>query len=133
MLKICTKFTVSEWENINYTRARLVSQQNCIKSPRVIALSGTFHSCIGYCIYVGKTTVAVSIVRIKATNLHSQKRASCSKSVDILQQLVATSRYQDAFAWLATACENKSVASCQQACCKLSTGLLQVVNRLVAC
>ena len=85
-------------------------------------------------LYVDKTTVAVSIVRIKATNLHSQKRASCSKSVDILQQLVATSRYQDAFAWLATACENKSVAICQQACCKLSTDLLHVnyFNKLVA-
>ena len=56
---------------------------------------------------------------------HSQKRVSCNKSVDILEQLVITSRYQDAFPWLAAACENKSVVSCQQACCKLSTDLLQ--------
>ena len=35
--------------------------------------------------------------------LRSQKHARCNKSVDILQQLVATSGYQDAFAWLATA------------------------------
>ena len=32
------------------------------------------------------------------------KRPNCNKSVDILQQLVTTSRHQDAFAWLATAC-----------------------------
>ena len=66
--------------------------------------------------------------------LHSQKRPSCNKSVDILQQLVTTNRYQDAFAWVATACDNKSVASCQQASYKLSTDLLQVdyFNRLVA-
>ena len=37
--------------------------------------------------------------------LHSQKRASCNKSIDmILQQLVTTSRYQDVFASLETAC-----------------------------
>ena len=53
-------------------------------------------------------------------------RASCNTSVDIVSQLVTTSRYQDAFAWLATACDNKSVASCQQTCCKLLTDLLQV-------
>ena len=29
-------------------------------------------------------------------NIYSQKRASCDKSVDILQQVVTTSRYQDA-------------------------------------
>ena len=56
--------------------------------------------------------------------IHNQKRATCNKSVDILQQLVTTS--QDAFAWLSTACDNKSVASCQQVCFKLSTDLLQV-------
>jgi hypothetical protein len=40
--------------------------------------------------------------------------------------LLSTSRYQDAFAWLATACW-------QQVCSKLSTDLLQVViNRLDA-
>ena len=62
--------------------------------------------------------------------VHNQKRASCNKSVDILQRLVTTNGYQDAFAWLATACENKSVAICQQTCCKLiiSTDLLQVVS-----
>ena len=53
------------------------------------------------------------------TTLHSQKRASCNKSVDILQQLVTTRRCQDAFVWLATTCHNKSVASCQPTCCKL--------------
>ena len=48
-----------------------------------------------------------------------------------LQQLFTTSQYQDAFTWLATAGDNKSVASCQQACCKLiiSTGLLQLVSK----
>ena len=37
--------------------------------------------------------------------------------------------YQDAFAWLATVCDNKSVASCQRTCCKLInlTGSLQLV------
>ena len=35
------------------------------------------------------------------------------------QGVVATSRYQDAFAWLVTACW-------RQACCNLSTDLLQV-------
>ena len=52
-----------------------------------------------------------------------------SACVDILQQLGTTSRYHDAFTWLATACNNKSVASGQQTCCKLiiSTGLSQLV------
>ena len=50
--------------------------------------------------------------------LHSQKHTSCNKSVGIWQQLVTTSRYQDAFAWLATACW-------RQVSCKLSTGGLQ--------
>ena len=60
----------------------------------------------------------------------NQKRTSRNKSVDILQQLVTTSRYQDTFAWLATTCDNQSFTSCQQTCCKLiiSTGLLQVVS-----
>ena len=62
---------------------------------------------------------------VREITLHSEKRASCKKSVDILQELVTTSRYQNAFAWLATTCDNKSVASCQQACYKLSTDLLQ--------
>ena len=53
------------------------------------------------------------------TDIHSQKHASFNMSIDILQQLVTTSRYQDAFAWLTTACW-------RQACCKLSTDLLQV-------
>ena len=41
---------------------------------------------------------------------------------------------QDAFAWLVTAYDSKSVASCQQACCKLLTDWLQVYyfNRFVA-
>ena len=39
------------------------------------------------------------------------KTPNCNKSVDILEQLV-TSRYQNGFAWLATAFDNKSVASC---------------------
>ena len=57
--------------------------------------------------------------------LHSQKRASWNKSIDILQQLI---RYQDASAWPATACYKKYIASCQKAWCKLSTDLLQVVS-----
>ena len=59
----------------------------------------------------------------------SQKRANCNKSVDISQQLVSTSLYQDAFTWLATAC------CWQQTYCKLidcvsllATSLLQVVS-----
>ena len=48
--------------------------------------------------------------------VHSQKR---NKSVDTLQQFVTTSRHQDAFAWFAK-------AYWRQACCKLSTDLLQV-------
>ena len=65
---------------------------------------------------------------------YSKKRPTCNKSVDILQQLVTTSRYQDAFPWFATACGNNSVLICQQACCNLSTGLLQVdyFNRRLA-
>ena len=41
--------------------------------------------------------------------------------------------YQDAFAWLATVCDNKSVTSCQRTCCKLInlTGLLQLVSKVV--
>ena len=55
--------------------------------------------------------------------IYSQKLPSSNKSFDILQQLVTTSRYQDTLivVWLATACDNKSVASCQQNCCKLIT------------
>ena len=66
--------------------------------------------------------------------LYTSKNAQVVTSLNILQQLVTTSRYQDAFSWLATACDNKSVAICQQTCCKLSTYLLQVdyFNRLVA-
>ena len=52
--------------------------------------------------------------------LHSQKRASRNKSVDIIQQLVTKSQNQDVFTWL---------ASCDSL---LMTNLLQVVNRLVA-
>ena len=51
--------------------------------------------------------------------LQCQKHVSCNKSVDILRQLVTTSRYQDAFSWLATACW-------RQVCCKLLADLLQV-------
>ena len=44
---------------------------------------------------------AISLI---STDLHSQKNASCNKSVDILQKLVTTSQYQeDVFAWLVTA------------------------------
>ena len=39
--------------------------------------------------------------------LHSLKRVSYKKFVDILQQLFTTSRYQDAFAWFATACSRQ--------------------------
>ena len=45
--------------------------------------------------------------------------ASCNKSVDILQQPWSTRRYQNVFAGLAT-------AFWRQACCKLSTDLLEV-------
>ena len=59
--------------------------------------------------------------------VHSQKHPSCNKSVDILQQLVTTCPYQDAFAWL------NCNSLLQQVCCKLSTDLFQVdyFNRLV--
>ena len=98
-------------------------------------------------IYVGTRTSEVStrllffvftdfVTELDSTRLQSQKRASCNNSVDILLQLVTTSPYQNAFAWLATAFDNKSVASCRQACCKLiiSTDLLQLdeIYKLVA-
>ena len=57
------------------------------------------------------------VLLLEVLKLHSQKRPSCIKSVGILQQLVITSRYQDALAWLATAYDNLSVV---------------FVNRLVA-
>ena len=60
----------------------------------------------------------------KLIDRHSQKRASCNKSVDILQEFI-TSRHQDSHG-LRQLVDNKSVASCQKACCKLSTDLLQV-------
>ena len=67
--------------------------------------------------------------------LHSQKHASCNKSVDILPQLVITSRYHNAhgfrFTWLAIACHNKSVASLQQACCKLIVITCQLFQQFV--
>ena len=136
MLKICTKFTVSEWENINYTRARLVSQQNCIKSPRVIALSGTFHSCIGYCMwaklplqcqlcgskrqtYTAKNVQVVASLLTSCNNLLRQ--ADIRMRSHGLRQLVKTSLLQVV---------NRLVASCQQACCMLIilTSLLQLVS-----
>ena len=61
----------------------------------------------------------IQVVRGMSSRVHSQKRASCKTFVNILQQLVTTSRYQDAFAWLAT-------GWWRQVCCKLSTGLLRV-------
>ena len=64
--------------------------------------------------------------------LHSQKFSSCYKSIDILQQLVTTSQYQDAFTVLVTAFDDKSVAGCHRlvSSCQnlLVTGLLQVVS-----
>ena len=63
---------------------------------------------------------------ISAMALHRQTRASCNKSVDM---------------HLATNCYNKPISGCvrmacdslwQQVCCKLTTGYLQIVNRLVA-
>lgn len=48
-----------------------------------------------------------------------QKHTSYNKSVEILQQLVTTNQYQNAFTWLATACW-------AQVCCKVSTDWLQV-------
>ena len=48
------------------------------------------------------------------------KLASCNKFVRILQHLVATSRYQYAFAWLAAQLvSDKSFANRQQVGCKL--------------
>ena len=44
---------------------------------------------------------------------------------NLLQQADIRMR-SHAFAWFATACDNKSVSSSTQACCKLSTDLLQV-------
>ena len=38
------------------------------------------------------------------TRLSGVHNQSCNKSVDILQQLVTTNQYQDAFARVATAC-----------------------------
>ena len=117
MLKICTKFTtVSEWENINYTRARLVSQQNCIKSPRVIALSGTFHSCIGYCMWTK--------LPLQCQLCGSKPQTYTAKNVQVVASLL-------------TSCNNLL----QQADIRMhshglrqlvKTSLLQVVNRLVA-
>ena len=54
----------------------------------------------------------------KERGYHGQKHPSCNKSVDMLQRLVTTSRYQDVFACMA--------------CDSLTTSLLQDVNRLVA-
>ena len=53
--------------------------------------------------------------------LHSRKRASCNKSVDILRQLVTTSRHQDAVRMVCDSLhvDVKSVANCHQSCCKL--------------
>ena len=56
----------------------------------------------------------LTIIFFTQHDVHIQKRASCNKSVGILQQLVTTSRYQDPFARLATAFDVKSVARCQQ-------------------
>ena len=72
------------------------------------------------------------------------KTPSCNKSVDILRQFVTTSRYQNAFVWLAmlvttslsqfvnrlvASCQNRLVASWlfQQACCNV---FQQVVTSL---
>ena len=49
-------------------------------------------------------TVYIKVQLLYNYKVRSQIRASCNTSVDILQQPVITSRYQDAFAWLATAC-----------------------------
>ena len=62
------------------------------------------------------------LLMTRSSSLHSQKHASGNKSVDILQELVKVSRYQDAFAWLAKACW-------RHACCKLSTDLMQGIKR----
>ena len=51
--------------------------------------------------------------------IHSQKRASCSKSVDILQELVTTS-------------QNRGALACMACYSLLTTSLLKVVNTLVA-
>ena len=52
--------------------------------------------------------------------IRSQKRASCNKTVDILiTVLLSTSRYQDTFSCLATACWRPICCKLLQTCCKL--------------
>ena len=55
------------------------------------------------------------------SNYTQLKHAGYNTSVDILQQLVTKSRYQNAFAWLATACWQQICCkwNCQLTCCKL--------------
>ena len=87
-------------------------------------------------IYSGENVCTATLVYIHMkiyqimTGIQPYTSKNAQAVTGLLQQLVTTSRYQDALPWLATACHNKSVASCQQACCKLiiSTGLLQVVS-----
>ena len=75
-------------------------------------------------------------IRVKhAFSVHTQKRATCNKSVDILQQLVTTADIRmRSYGLRQLIVDDKSVASCQQTCCKLIVktcyphGLLEVVS-----
>ena len=66
-------------------------------------------------------------VRSVFRNKHSQRRASCNKSVDILQ-LTTQLQQADISGCVRMACDS----SFQQVCCKLSTGSLPVdyLNRI---
>ena len=75
-------------------------------------------------------------LRNHQTILHAQYTAKNAQVVTIslltlLQELVTINVQADIkFVWLATACDNKSDAICQQTCCRLiiSTGLLQLLS-----
>ena len=76
---------------------------NVLFNSAIASLNRTFH--------LSPHENILTIARIKTfiicilhSVLQSQKRASCNKYVDILQQLATTSRYQNAFACLATTC-----------------------------
>ena len=80
------------------------------------------------CVKLTTKCCPMSIVKVlNETHAHSQKRAGCNKSVDILQQLVAQADITMHPHGLRQLVHNKSVASCQQTCCKL---FQQVVRSL---
>ena len=55
-------------------------------------------------ILMGPLPQGLKIIEEEELPLHTQERTSCNHFVDILQQTWSTSRYQNAFAWLTTAC-----------------------------